>query len=481
MLLALTCERVLPMDEHLVQMVMTGDAHVALRIGLERIERSSASLDPLHVAATGQLLGRVMLANSRAEDAEEFFQRMPRTYEAISRSAVRWFSSLDQAEMAMHLRRWGRAAEAWHLVADDAACPAALRVEATAGLAESLYMLGEHRHAAHTLSEARRIAQESGETRLLRALGVLDAELAARSRLDTFETLSDYALHVIDARHEGDSASALCETLRAHASGYEAWPVVAHTLEALGLLLADGVASTIGRAQLASLMRWFADHGYARMEATLRMNMVLSALARDDAGSAADTLSALQHPDRQPARERHALDLLYCNSRLLSIHGRHGEALHAYKKYVRESMYHTARERAHLPRIRFLERKVMAEEGDAAMLRLPLRYRRAYRFIMERLADSELSIRDVAAHIAVTERALQMTFRRYLGVTPAELIRHRRMQGIRDDLCDGTGGTSVLKTAERWGMSNRSTLAHGYRQMFSETPTHTLRGSGRGE
>jgi transcriptional regulator GlxA family with amidase domain len=82
----------------------------------------------------------------------------------------------------------------------------------------------------------------------------------------------------------------------------------------------------------------------------------------------------------------------------------------------------------------------------------------------------------VAAHIDVTERALQMAFRKHLGLTPAELIRRHRMEGIRNDLRDSTGAGNVLKTAERWGMSNRSTLAHGYRQLFSETPTGTLRG-----
>jgi transcriptional regulator GlxA family with amidase domain len=147
-----------------------------------------------------------------------------------------------------------------------------------------------------------------------------------------------------------------------------------------------------------------------------------------------------------------------------------------YKDYAREALYRITRERSHVPRSRFLERQVMAEEGDAAMYRLPLRYRRAYRFIMERLGDSQLSIKQIAAHIDVTERALQMAFRKHLGMTPAELIRHHRMQGIRNDLCDGGGAGGVLKTAARWGMANRSTLAHGYRQLFAETPTATLRG-----
>jgi methylphosphotriester-DNA--protein-cysteine methyltransferase len=64
-------------------------------------------------------------------------------------------------------------------------------------------------------------------------------------------------------------------------------------------------------------------------------------------------------------------------------------------------------------------------------------------------------------------------------MTPAELIRTRRMEHIRDDLCQETGGRGVREVAARWGITNRSTLSNSYRLHFDETPTQTLRGGVR--
>ena len=64
---------------------------------------------------------------------------------------------------------------------------------------------------------------------------------------------------------------------------------------------------------------------------------------------------------------------------------------------------------------------------------LPLRYRRAYQYILEHLENRDLSVREVATHVDVTERALQMAFRTHLGMTPAELIRRRRIERIRKE------------------------------------------------
>ena len=117
--------------------------------------------------------------------------------------------------------------------------------------------------------------------------------------------------------------------------------------------------------------------------------------------------------------------------------------------------------------------------NDATKMRLPLRYRRAYQYIMEHLNDENMSVRQVAAHVDVTERALQLAFRTHLGMTPAELIRTRRMERIRDDLCQDTSGRGVREVAARWGITNRSTLSNSYRLHFDETPTQTLQGGAR--
>jgi AraC-like DNA-binding protein len=474
-LLALTCERVMPIDAHLVQMIMAGDLNGVMRIGQEKLERTTGMRDAERHAAIGQIVGRALLAADRPEDAEELFQHMLKTYEAISRSSVRWMSSLDQAAVSLHLGRWGRAAEVWNLVADDETAPVQLRVEAMAGMAYALFRLGEQRRALNTLREAKRLAGEAGLPQLRDIVNVLEIEQAARARLYGSEGLSDFALNMTEVRAELPSSESLCVELRQQAALMANRTMVVRCMEVMRMLLSGDVASSSGRSHLRSELKWLNEHGFTELESALRIDAALATLSRDDATGTTEILGSLAH-DHHAYRRYHSLELMYCSSRLHAIQGRHGDALRLYKDYARESLYRVTRERVHVPRSRFLERQLMVDEGDSAMFRLPLRYRRAYRFIVEHLGDSQLSIKHVAAHIDVTERALQMAFRKHLGMTPAELIRHHRMQGIRKDLTDGTGSDGVLKTAARWGMANRSTLAHGYRQLFSETPTATLRG-----
>src|SRR5687768_7890592 len=201
-LLALTCERVLPVDDHLVKMIMAGDLNGVLRVGQEKLERTSGMRDAERHAAVGQVVGRALLAADRPEDAEELFQQMLKTYEAISRSSVRWLSSLDQAAVSLHVGRWGRAAEVWNLVADDEQAPVHLRIEAMAGMAYALFRLGEQRRALNTLREAKRLAGEADLPQLRDMVHVLEVEQAARARLYTSEGLSDFALSMAEVRSE---------------------------------------------------------------------------------------------------------------------------------------------------------------------------------------------------------------------------------------------------------------------------------------
>jgi transcriptional regulator GlxA family with amidase domain len=96
---------------------------------------------------------------------------------------------------------------------------------------------------------------------------------------------------------------------------------------------------------------------------------------------------------------------------------------------------------------------------------------------VDNLERSDLSVREVAAEIGVTERALQSAFKNSLGSTPTEIIRQKRMDRIRAELQGDSvhGERSVLCAATRWGVQNRSTLVNGYRRQFNEAPSDTLK------
>jgi AraC-like DNA-binding protein len=116
-----------------------------------------------------------------------------------------------------------------------------------------------------------------------------------------------------------------------------------------------------------------------------------------------------------------------------------------------------------------------AQRSDDVSARLPAKYRRAYRYLMDNLDQKDLSVREVASHVGVTERAMQAAFKNHLGLSPSELIRRQRMERIRDDLLDdGAPATRVLDVANKWGVRHRSTLINGYRRVFQEAPSETM-------
>jgi transcriptional regulator GlxA family with amidase domain len=114
---------------------------------------------------------------------------------------------------------------------------------------------------------------------------------------------------------------------------------------------------------------------------------------------------------------------------------------------------------------------------DDVAARLPAKYRRAYRYLLGNLERNDLSVREVAAEIGVTERALQSAFKNSLGATPTEIIRQQRMARIHAALQSGGAQSEqgVLDVASKWGVQNRSTLVNGYRRQFNEAPSETLK------
>jgi AraC-like DNA-binding protein len=207
--------------------------------------------------------------------------------------------------------------------------------------------------------------------------------------------------------------------------------------------------------------------------------------------AAGEVIAVLTANEQQAQRSRHGMELAYCMARLHQHQGRAVDALRLYRRHTQLAVLALRNEGGPKKTPRFLDLPQSAAPGsapaplpgapagDATRMRLPLRYRRAYQYILEHLNDEHLSVRQVAAHVDVTERALQLAFRSHLGVTPAELIRACRMERIRDELSQEAGGRGVREVAARWGITNRSTLSNSYRAHFDETPSKTLRGGVR--
>ncbi|WP_306206367.1 helix-turn-helix transcriptional regulator [Actinoplanes sp. RD1] len=102
--------------------------------------------------------------------------------------------------------------------------------------------------------------------------------------------------------------------------------------------------------------------------------------------------------------------------------------------------------------------------------------RRATAFI-EAGADRPLTAAQIAEAVGLGIRSVQLAFRRQLDTTPMAYLRRVRLERARQELeaADPAAGVTVAATARRWGYPSASRFAGHYRELFGETPGHTLR------
>jgi len=104
----------------------------------------------------------------------------------------------------------------------------------------------------------------------------------------------------------------------------------------------------------------------------------------------------------------------------------------------------------------------------------PATLRRAMAFIDEH-AHRDITVADIAAAAFVTIRAVQLTFRRHLDITPTEYLRRVRLHHAHHDLITADPARdSVTAVAYRWGFPSPSRFAARYRQAYGVLPSHTL-------
>jgi AraC-like DNA-binding protein len=479
LLLALTSLRAVQAHDDLARLVLEGDLSSALRLGCDRFERVTGADSVQQRALLGQLLGRVMLACGREEEAEELFQRQLKVYECVSRHMVRWHGSLDQGALLLHLNRPARAVECFNAVADDRRAPVDVRIEAMVGVAVAMHRNGDGRAALQALDVARDLSVSLPDGRIGQLVDCLALEFSMLQRERASEVLDDHALCAVYSDNAGDLVEndVLWQQLGAAASAFSASaPVIALRMQYLQHLLAQACTGAAAIAHVNDGLSWLRDRRIAGFEVPARIEAALMLIARGALRGAADVLAQLTFNEQQVNRSRYAQELQYCLAKMYQHQGRHADALRLYRHHTQHVVQALKSNAASGKTPNFLQQAQEAGQGDAARGRLPLRYRRAYQYVMDHLSDENLSVRQIAAHVGVTERALQLAFRAHLGMTPAELIRTRRMERIQGDLREHGGRDGVLEVASRWGITNRSTLVHNYRTQFDETPTQTLRG-----
>lgn len=88
--------------------------------------------------------------------------------------------------------------------------------------------------------------------------------------------------------------------------------------------------------------------------------------------------------------------------------------------------------------------------------------------------DETVNLLELARIANVPLRQLQQGFKAYTGMSPAQWLRLRRLNGARRDLLKGNG-TTVAEVAMNWSFWHLGRFSNSYRALFKELPSETLR------
>lgn len=103
----------------------------------------------------------------------------------------------------------------------------------------------------------------------------------------------------------------------------------------------------------------------------------------------------------------------------------------------------------------------------------PMSVRRAIAFMEDHL-HQPVTVLDVAAHVGIGVRALQLAFRKNRGCSPGQWLRERRLEMAHASLA--TGMVTVTEAAFACGFGDLSAFAAQFRRHFGYAPSHLTKG-----
>lgn len=104
----------------------------------------------------------------------------------------------------------------------------------------------------------------------------------------------------------------------------------------------------------------------------------------------------------------------------------------------------------------------------------PLHVKRAVDYMHANL-HLPLTIIDIAGAIGVTERSLQLAFRRFHHTTPVEYLRRTRLEAVHSELSHPQNTLSIREVAQKWGFTHMGRFAAQYHTVYGLYPSETAK------
>lgn len=409
------------------------------------------------------------------EDAEELYRRHQRAL-GFDKKAVRFASFRNNAWKSLFQSRLASAFAGFRRMLDDKTLTSAQRIEMTVGAAVTLLAAGDAGSAEQLLAtlDPEDIAPN---TELI--LEALQADVSVQHYLRYSQRITNHT-YWHPAAHDSWRTMGQLDTLMRKLdrdSDFEAIPVLRDRLAYLRALLMLSEGDDYAVPSVLRHLGWVEREGMSDYEVAVRLEIALAAIAGNLTDIADMMLTACRHRyQSEPTHGRWILDYFFCSARLAEQHGKLELTVRMLRDYAGTALEFARRDSTIAALASTIVPRPAEGAGDDISVCLPAKYRRAYRYLIVQLRDPGLSVRRVAEHIGVTERALQAAFKAHLGMSPSEVIRVRRMERIREELTDThhSASANILETAAKWGVRNRSTLLNSYRKRFDEAPSETV-------
>ncbi len=103
----------------------------------------------------------------------------------------------------------------------------------------------------------------------------------------------------------------------------------------------------------------------------------------------------------------------------------------------------------------------------------PRHVRRACEFIEQNIRE-KITLATLCNEVGVSQRTLQTGFKKYLGQSPMEFIRNRRLHYIHAALNESHGKTNVSRIMWEFGVNNPGLWANIYKKRYGCYPSESL-------
>lgn len=92
---------------------------------------------------------------------------------------------------------------------------------------------------------------------------------------------------------------------------------------------------------------------------------------------------------------------------------------------------------------------------------------------LDRHADEDMSIEQLARRAGASIRTLQNSFRQHLSTTPNAYVLQIRLARVREELLNGPIDQTIEAIASRWGFRHMGYFASRYRELYGSSPSDT--------